>query len=33
MELTEDQVKRVFRDFASKSNATQHLNQLPPTVQ
>lgn len=32
MELTEDQVKRVFRDFASKHNATGHLRQLPPSL-
>jgi NAD+ synthase len=33
MELSEEQVKRAFRDFANKSNATRHLNQIPPTVQ
>jgi NAD+ synthase len=33
MELTEEQVKRAFRDFANKYNATRHLNQLPPTLQ
>jgi NAD+ synthase len=32
MELTEEQVKRVFRDFTNKSNATRFLNQVPPTV-
>ncbi|TFG92109.1 MAG: NAD(+) synthase [Syntrophobacterales bacterium] len=32
MELTEDQVKRVFRDFANKHNATLHLSQMPPTL-
>jgi len=33
MELNEEQVNRVFRDFTSKFNATKHLSQLPPTVQ
>lgn len=33
MELTEEQIKRVFRDFTNKNNATRHLRQLPPTVQ
>lgn len=33
MELTEQQVKRVFRDFANKHNANRHLSQLPPTLQ
>ena len=32
MDLTEEQVKRVFRDFVSKFNATKHLRQLPPTL-
>ena len=31
MALTEEQVKRVFRDFTSKYNATEHLRTLPPT--
>lgn len=33
MELTEGQVKRAYRDFLNKYNATRHLNQLPPTLQ
>ena len=33
MELTEDQVKRVFRDFDSKYKTTRHLGQLPPTLE
>jgi len=33
MELTDEQVNRVFRDFSSKSNATRHLSQLPPTLE
>ena len=33
MGLTEEQVKRVFGDFAGKHNATRHLSQLPPTLQ
>jgi NAD+ synthase len=32
MELTEEQVKRAFRDFANKSNATRHLTKMPPTL-
>lgn len=32
MELTEEQVKRVFRDFASKHKTTEHLRQFPPTL-
>jgi NAD+ synthase len=32
MELTEDQVKRAYRDFSSKYNATKHLRRLPPTL-
>lgn len=32
MALTEEQVKRAFRDFTAKSNATQHLRILPPTL-
>ena len=33
MNLTEDQVKRAFRDFTAKYNATQHLRRLPPTLE
>jgi NAD+ synthase len=33
MELTEEQIKRAFRDFSNKYNATRHLGQLPPTLQ
>jgi NAD+ synthase len=33
MELTEEQVKRVFRDFSSKHKTTEHLRQFPPTLQ
>lgn len=32
MGLTEDQVKRAFRDFNSKYSATQHLRKLPPSL-
>jgi NAD+ synthase len=32
MELTEQQVKRAYRDFTNKHNATRHLSQLPPTL-
>jgi NAD+ synthase len=32
MDLREEQVKRVFRDFASKYHTTQHLRQLPPQL-
>jgi NAD+ synthase len=32
MELTEEQVKRVFRDFMSKHKTTEHLRQFPPTL-
>jgi len=32
MDLTEEQVRRAFRDFKAKHNATQHLRQLPPTL-
>jgi len=32
MDLKEEQVKRAFRDFASKYNATKHLRQLPPML-
>jgi NAD+ synthase len=31
MELTEEQVKRVFRDFASKHKTTEHLRHMPPS--
>lgn len=31
MSLTEEQVKRAFRDFTAKSKATEHLHTLPPT--
>lgn len=33
MDLTEEQVKRVFRDFTSKFNATKHLRQLPSAIE
>lgn len=33
MNLTEDQVKRAFRDFSAKYNATRHLRRLPPTLE
>jgi NAD+ synthase len=32
MGLTEEQIRRAFRDFASKSKATRHLRMLPPTL-
>jgi NAD+ synthase len=32
MDLTEEQVRRAFRDFTSKNNATKHLRRLPPTL-
>lgn len=32
LDLSEAQVKRAFRDFQSKHNATQHLRQLPPSL-
>jgi NAD+ synthase len=32
MELTEEQVKRVFRDFTSKHHTTEHLRQFPPSL-
>jgi len=32
MNLTSDQVKRAYRDFASKYNATRHLRSLPPSL-
>jgi len=33
MHLKEDQVKRAFRDFSAKSNATRHLRRLPPRLE
>jgi len=33
MNLTEDQIKRAFRDFSAKSNATRHLRILPPRLE
>jgi NAD+ synthase len=32
MGLSEEQVKRAFRDFTSKHNTTEHLRQFPPTL-
>ncbi len=32
LDLQEQQVKRAFRDFTSKYNATKHLRQLPATM-
>ena len=32
VKLTPEQVKRVFRDFKAKENATWHLRQMPPTA-
>lgn len=32
LDLEEQQVKRAFRDFTSKYNATKHLRQLPATM-
>jgi NAD+ synthase len=32
MELTEPQVQRVFRDFASKHKTTEHLRHFPPSL-
>ncbi|MCP5105258.1 MAG: NAD(+) synthase [bacterium] len=32
MDLKEEQVKRAFRDFTSKFNATEHLRELPPMI-
>jgi NAD+ synthase len=32
MDLKEEQVKRVFRDFASKHKATEHLRHFPPSL-
>lgn len=33
MQLKEEQVNRVFRDFTNKHNATLHLNEVPPTLE
>jgi NAD+ synthase len=33
MSLTEEQVKRAFRDFTAKANATRHLRTMPPTLE
>jgi NAD+ synthase len=32
MDLSEDQVRRAFRDFASKHSATEHLRRMPPSL-
>jgi NAD+ synthase len=32
MDLKDDQVKRAFRDFSSKYNATKHLREQPPML-
>jgi len=32
MDLTEEQVKRAFRDFTAKANATRYLHLMPPTL-
>ena len=32
MGLTEDQVKRAFRDFGAKFNASRHTRMLPPSL-
>ena len=32
MSLTEFQVRRAYRDFSNKNNATRHLRQMPPTL-
>jgi NAD+ synthase len=32
MSLTEEQVKRAFRDFTAKANATRHLHGAPRTL-
>ena len=32
MDLTIEQVRRVFRDFTAKYNATKHLRELPPSL-
>jgi len=33
MELTEEQVKRAFRDFTAKSHASRHARKMPPTLE
>jgi NAD+ synthase len=32
MGLSEDQVRRAFRDFTSKYNSTEHLRRMPPSL-
>jgi NAD+ synthase len=32
MQLTEEQVKRAFRDFNAKATATRHLHSMPPLI-
>ncbi len=32
LDLSEEQVKRAFRDFVAKSRVTRHLHMLPPTL-
>lgn len=32
MNLTEEQVERVFKDFNAKANATRHLHSMPPAL-
>jgi len=32
MELTKEQVKRAFRDFTAKSNASRHARNMPPAL-
>jgi len=32
MGVSEEQIKRAFRDFNAKSKATRHLRQLPPSI-
>jgi NAD+ synthase len=33
LQLSEEQINRVFRDFESKKKATAHLGILPPTLE
>ncbi|MCP4706926.1 MAG: NAD(+) synthase, partial [candidate division Zixibacteria bacterium] len=33
LDLQEDAVKRVFRDFTSKNNATAHLREMPQSLE
>jgi len=33
LKLSSDQIKRVFKDFKAKENATWHLRHLPPTLE